>query len=116
MMAGLAEALARYGQTVTVCYGDGQSKQVARAVFQPVLERREDWRQEVPTPLGLVQRDRFLYFGEPGVSLESCDYLVWNGGRFRLQSAQPVYMGDELSHWRAVAVPEDGGGEGAHWS
>lgn len=106
-MEGFERILERYGQNVTICYGDGRPEEAARAFLQPMIERREDWRQEVPTPIGLVRRDRFLYLGEPGVSLEGCEALVWNGQRFRLQAAEPIFVGKKLSHWWAVAAPEE---------
>lgn len=105
-MTGFCEVLDRYGQEVTVCYGDGRPGRVARAVLQPVMERREDWRQEVPTPLGLVRKDRFLYLGEPEVSLEGCDCLLWDGRAFFLRNVQPIYIGEVLSHWWAMAGAE----------
>lgn len=106
-MSGFGEVLGRYGQRVAVCYRDGREEAPARAFFQPVVERREDWRQETPTPLGIVRRDRFLYLGEPGVSLEGCEALVWKGQRFRPRSIQPIYIGEALSHWWAVAEAEE---------
>lgn len=106
-MDGFGEVLDRYGQRVVVCYGDGRSELDARAFFQPVAERREDWRQQTPTPLGIVRRDRFLYLGEPGVSLEGCEVLVWQGQRFRPRSIQSIYVGEAVSHWWAVAEAEE---------
>lgn len=106
-MDGFGQILARYGQDVTVRYEDGRPETAARAFLQAVVERREDWRQELPTPLGTIRRDRFLYLGEPGVTLTGCESLLWNGQRFRLRSAQPIYVGKKLSHWWAVAEAED---------
>lgn len=105
-MDGFGQILARYGQDVTVRYGDGRPERAARAFLQAIVERREDWRQEMPTPLGIVRRDRFLYLGEPGVELTGCEELEWNGKRFRVQAAEAIYVGEKLSHWWAVAVPE----------
>ena len=106
-MHGFEEILARYGQDVTVCYSDGRPEGVARAFLQPVVDRREDWRQTVPTVLGIARRDRFLYPGEPGVSREGGEALVWKGRRFWIQSLQPIYVGEHLSHWWAVAGAEE---------
>ena len=47
--------LARYGQSVTL--RRGEEERACRAFLQPVRERREDWYQELPTPLGTVRRD-----------------------------------------------------------
>lgn len=105
-MDGFGQILARYGQDVTVRYGDGRPERAARAFLQPIVERREDWRQEMPTPLGIVRRGRFLYLGEPGVELTGCEELEWNGEQFRVQAVEAIYVGGRLSHWWAVAVPE----------
>lgn len=114
-MDSFEEVLARYGQRVTVHYGGGREPAQARCIFQPVLERRENWRQEQPTPLGEARRDRFLYLGEPGVNLEGCEALAWHGRRWWVRSAQPIYVGERLSHWWAVTeggTEERDGGAG----
>jgi len=106
-MGGFEEILELYGQDVAVHYSDGRPEAAARAFFQPVVERREDWRQTVPTVLGIARRDRFLYLGEPGVSLEGGEALVWKSRRFWIQTLQPIYVGEHLSHWWAVAGAEE---------
>lgn len=97
--------LARYGQDVTARYGDGRPERAARALLQPIVERREDWRQEMPTPLGVARRDRFLYLGEPGVEMTGCEELEWNGQRFRMQAVEAIYVGERLRHWWGIVVP-----------
>lgn len=106
-MSGTFERLlARYGQSVLVCYGDGRPDRAARAFFQRLTERREDWRQEEPTPLGMMRQERFLYFGEPEVPLESGSVLLWKGRPFQLRAWEPIYVGEKLNHWWAVAVAQ----------
>lgn len=96
--------LERYGQKVDVYYGESRVGVPARAFLQPVLERREDWKQEVPSPLGMARQDRFLYMGEAGVPLDGIGegFLMCRGVRYEVQAAQAVYVGKELSHWWAV--------------
>ena len=96
--------LERYGQDVSLHYDGGDVGVPARAFVQGVAQRREDWWQEMPTPLGRVRRDRFLYLGEPGVPLEGMErgYVRWQGKRLRVQAAQAVYAGKRVSHWWAV--------------
>lgn len=96
--------LERYGQAVQV-ERDGAAL-TGRAFLQPVLERREDWVQALPTPLGVVRKDRFLYLGEPGLPLEHGDRVVCRGGSYRVQAAQAVYVGERLSHWWGVLGAE----------
>ena len=103
MMDGaLDRLLARYGQTVAVNGAAG------RAFLQPVLERREDWKQTLPTPLGTVRQDRFLYLGEAGLPLETGGVVEWRGVTYEVQAAHAVYVGDRLSHWWGVLRLEDG--------
>ena len=94
--------LARYGQSVSV-HRDGQAEGTAcRAFVQPILERTE--AQECPTVLGTVCTDRWLYLGDPAVSLEDLGsgYVRWGTRKLEVLRAQPIYVGAELSHWWAV--------------
>ena len=80
-------------------------------LIQPVLERRERGRQYVPSPLGLVRQERFLYWGEPSLHLTQMQggYLLCEGLRYQVLSAQAMYVGRHLTHWRAVlCVDEEG--------
>ena len=100
--------LARYGQSVTL--RRGEEERACRAFLQPVRERREDWYQELPTPLGTVRRDQWLYLGPPELSLEETNGLCveWNGLRFAVRAAQPVCVGKETLYWWALLAVEDG--------
>lgn len=99
--------LEEYGQRVTVCRGGEKTE--ARAFLQPVLERREDWRQELPTPIGVMRRDRWLYLGDGAAPLEEAEEMriLWQGHTLRIQTARPVYVGERLSHWWAVLDERD---------
>ena len=87
--------LKRYGQTVCLHSGGGQEVQT-RAFLQPVLDRRED-------------RDRFLYLGPPDAPLEGLEegWLQWNGRKYEIMQAQPIYVGRRLSHWWGLLRPRD---------
>lgn len=95
VFAGLLE---QYGQTVEVCRGEEAVGIACRAFVQPVLEKRE---QMVPTPLGQVRQDRWLYLGDPAVPLELAEdgYIRWQGREYEVLSAQPVYLGGAVQHW-----------------
>lgn len=88
----------------------GEEERACRAFLQPVRERREDWYQELPTPLGTVRRDQWLYLGPPELSLEETNGLCveWNGLRFAVRAAQPVCVGEETLYWWALLAVEDG--------
>ena len=69
--------LARYGQSVTL--RRGEEEQDCRAFLQPVRERREDWYQELPTPLGTARRDQWIYLGPPELPVSSGMAAVSSG-------------------------------------
>lgn len=94
----------RYGQEVEVVRGEEYVS--TRAFLQPILSKREDAHQYLPTPLGLRREDSFLYLGMEELTAGQ-DRVGWNGQKFCVQTAQPIYVGSELSHWWAVLVPAD---------
>ena len=103
MMARVwSRILSYYGQKVTL-RRDGQEETV-RAILQPILGAGEE--QEVPTPLGRARRDRFLYLGPAGHLLDEETVVEWNGGEYRVRSAQ--LAGWEICpHWWAMLYPRD---------
>lgn len=108
MTGAWGRILARYGQSVTL--RRGEEEQDCRAFLQPVRERREDWYQELPTPLGTARRDQRIYLGPPELPLEETNGLCveWNGLRFAVRAAQPVCVGEETLYWWALLAVEDG--------
>lgn len=105
-MRGTFETLlAKYGQSVTLCRHDGETETI-RAFLQPVTERRENWRQTEPSPMGTVRKDRFLCLTGADTPLED-GYLEWRDLRLRVSAAQPIYIGDTVSHWWAILTVED---------
>lgn len=112
-MAGVLQGLLdRYGQPVTVQRGGTQETDAGRAFLQPILDRREDWKQRRPSPLGLARKDRFLYLGEPDLPLSMGDRVNCLGVDYEVQAAQPIRVGEVLSHWWAVLrVRDREGGE-----
>lgn len=108
MTGAWGRILAQYGQSVTL--RRGEEERGCRAFLQPVRERREDWYQELSTPLGTVRRDQWLYLGPPELSLEETNGLCveWNGLRFAVRAAQPVCVGEETLYWWALLAVEDG--------
>lgn len=102
-MSTLSRALRRFGRPVERIL-PGEETVQGFAIVQVVPERRERGRQFVPSPLGTVRDERFLYLGEPALSLENMDagYLRCEGEDYVICAAQAVYGGATLSHWRAV--------------
>lgn len=94
-----ARILSRYGQDVTVYNPTGQRVQV-RAFFQPVRDRGTE--QSVPSPLGQVKQDRFVYLGPAETVLEGGYRVAVEDEVYRVETAQPVYVGGAVSHWWAM--------------
>lgn len=95
-----ARALERWGMSVVVHTG-GQSRR-CRAFFQPMSQ--VGTLQSVPTPMGQVMQDRFLYLGAPDVPLDTNSRVEVDGERFQVEQAHPVFLGGRQHHWRAVCT------------
>ena len=106
-MDGTVRALmGRYGQRVEVL--KGEKTLPLQAFLQPITRQSGEEKQYLPTSLGLRREDRWLYLGEGEISLSPLeDRVRWRGKTFEIQAAQPIYIGDRLSHWWAILIPED---------
>lgn len=95
------ELLRRYGQEVELYYSGEPAGVPCRAFVQPILERKE---QELPSPLGRVRQDKWLYLGDPKMPLNSPEkgYVLWQGKQYRVLNAHPVYLGKQVNHWRGI--------------
>lgn len=91
--------LLRYGRDMTVYDRAAQNTQV-RAFFQPVRDRGTE--QSVPSPLGQVKQDRFLYLGPAERPLDEECRVEVEHEVYRVETAQPIYVGGSVSHWWAV--------------
>ena len=97
--------LGHYGQEVTVVQNGAETP--CMAFLQPALETGTDWFQNLPTPLGEIRRDRWLYLGPADVALTDFEdgYVAWAGFRFDLRAAQPVCIGEETVYWWGLLAP-----------
>ena len=94
--------LNRYGQAITLRQGENAVS--LRAFVQPALDRGTE--QEVPGPLGLGRKDRFLYLGPESHPLDTDTLVEWNEREFRVQSAHLV--GEAVCpYWWAMLYPRD---------
>lgn len=99
-MNAVSMLLSRYGRAVTV--EKNGAVEAGRAFVRPLREKQE---QSVPTPVGRTRQDRFLYLGEAALSLAGMgekDAVVCGGERYRVETAQEIYVGEEISHWWAI--------------
>ncbi|MGM9619320.1 MAG: hypothetical protein ACI3W8_05765 [Oscillospiraceae bacterium] len=103
MIRPFEQALRRYGQPVTVCH-EGEETQV-RAFLQEKLEKNEEPPRSV-TPLGVVDRRRWIYIGPAETALSVGDRVLFGGESFIAQQAEPVWLGGEICHWWAQLKKE----------
>lgn len=100
MQRDFARILTRYGQDVTVYTEDAPKGAALRAFFQPL--RDKGTAQTVPSPLGGVKQDRFLYLGPAEQAIDDTCRMKVRNEVYRVETACPIYVGGHLSHWRAV--------------
>lgn len=91
--------LLRYGRDMAV-YDRTARKTQVRAFFQPVRDRGTE--QSAPSPLGQVKQDRFLYLGPAERPLDEECRVAVEDEVYRVETAQPIYVGGAVSHWWAV--------------
>lgn len=95
-----ARVLARYGQRVRVYTKDDPEGVVLRAFVQPMREKGTE--QSVPSPLGLVMQDRFVYLGPADRELDENSRVELDGTCFAVRAAHPIRVGGSTTHWWAV--------------
>lgn len=93
----MEEALARFGQAATVESPAGAAD--TRAFIQPLRERRETAVGAV-SGIGWSDERLWLYLGT--AAAKEGDTVLWQGQRFYVRSGRPVYLGEQVSHWRAL--------------
>lgn len=103
-MSGWEKILARYGAPMTVHVEGAEEGTPTFALIQPIRDRD---RQEVASPLGWRKQERFLYLGEPEVSLDVGEggFLRCQGQEFEVFSARKVNLGQNSCHWWAILLP-----------
>ncbi len=90
----VAWVLERCGDHVTLM--DGEDSQTVCAVIQPVTQKTSPQRN--PSPLGLVDGERYLYLGLPQYPVVNRHHrVIWKGKTFEVENAHPIYVGGEIS-------------------
>lgn len=105
-MTTFERILARYGSEVMVFTGEEDEGVGARALVQPIRDKN---RQHVASPLGWGKQERWLYLGQPEVSIDvgAKGFLRWGGMEFSVFSARRVDLGRETCHWWGILVPKE---------
>lgn len=91
----------RYGQTLRIETADATED--VRAFLQPLTENSERVPSAV-TSLGWLDTRLWLYLGRE--KLTDGDAVAWGERRFRVRSARPYGMGDEVLYWWALLEAE----------
>ena len=96
-MTGAWEAvLARWGQEMTIARGD------ERLAVRAFIESCGDEEPvTAKTPLGAVERGRWLYLGSGTQEISRGDGVEWGERRFVVEDAEAVFVGARVSHYRA---------------
>lgn len=105
-MDGVKTLLRRHGRQARLVSGGTET--AGLAMVQPLLDRDDQW---IPTPLGRMRGDRFLYIGEPALPVDElgeAGYVVWEGQAYEVVTAQPVRLGGKLLYrWAVLTVREE---------
>ena len=89
-----------YGRDVMVYNTQEPDGKVVRAFIQPIREKGTV--QTVPSSLGEVKQDRFLYLGSARMVLETTNRVKVQDEVYRVENAQLIWVGDTASHCWAV--------------
>ena len=96
--------LNRYGQDMTVYTQASPQGIGVRAFFQPIREKGTE--QFVPSPLGQVEQDRFVYLGPSDIRLDKGSKLKVDSLLLRVQRTHLVYIEARPVYRWAVLVPD----------
>ncbi len=107
-MSTFETILARYGRPVELRRRAAEPG-VVTAAFLQVMAGGEDG-QTVPTRLGALREETFLYLGNPNCSPEGLEEggILCDGVLYEVRSARLVWMGKYHSHWRAILKEKEG--------
>ena len=95
--------LTRYGQDMTV-YSQAARKSIGvRAFLQPMREKGTE--QSVPSPLGRVRQERFLYLGPPESFPDEADLVTFGSQTLHVQRTHLIYAGAQPIYRWAVLIP-----------
>lgn len=105
MRASFSAVLRIYGRQVSLWSFDETGEEVelqkGLAFLQP-LPLEKNGEQFLQTELGIRREERFLYLGDGACPLDQVSLICCDGICYDIHGAQPVYLGNEVNHWRAV--------------
>ena len=105
-MTGQMDAiLSRHGQSVTLrIRKTGETREI-KAFLQPIL-KKQDHPPISATPLGAVNKQRWLYLGSGQVPIAPGDRIRQKELTLSVQETRDIFLGDELLYRWALLQPE----------
>jgi len=107
-MRAFETVLARYGKIVELRETTEGAGLVTAAFLQAI--RGKDDRAVIPTSMGNLREETFLYLGDPNCALNHLEEggVLCDGILYEVLSARLVCMGNRPSHWRAILKVKEG--------
>jgi len=103
IQGSFSRILTRYGQDMTVYTQAAPEGVCVRAFFQPMREKGTE--QSVPSPLGRISQDRFLYLGPPEPCLDEVSLVKVGSQVLQVQGTHLIYTGAQPVYRWAVLTP-----------
>ena len=100
IQGSFSRILARYGQDMTVYTQAWPQGMSVRAFFQPMREKGTE--QSVPSPLGQIRQDRFVYLGPADVQLDKTSKIEVGSLLLRVKGTHLVSVGGQPAYRWAV--------------
>lgn len=99
--------IASYGQEAVCLDKNGTEQGRGRAIVQPITEK--EW-QYTAGALGSYRTDRFLCLAQKDLPLGQVGdggTILWGGGRYKVMTARPVWVGGKVTHLWMVLRPAE---------
>ena len=103
IQGSFSRILTRYGQDMTVYTQASPEGIGVRAFFQPMREKGTE--QSVPSPLGWIRQERFLYLGPSEPCLDETSRVKVGAQVLEVQGSHLVYVGAQPVYRWAVLTP-----------
>lgn len=103
MQGSFSRILTRYGQDMTIYTQVSPQGISVRAFFQPMREKGTE--QSVPSPLGRIRQDRFLYLGPPEPYPDESSRVKVGTQVLEIQGTHLIYVGAQPVYRWAVLTP-----------
>ena len=103
IQGSFSRILTRYGQDMTIYTQEAPQGIGVRAFLQPMREKGTE--QSVPSPLGRIRQDQFLYLGPPESCLDESSRVKVGSQILGVQGTHLIYVGAQPVYRWAVLTP-----------